>query len=78
MYEYDIDCWNTCQVLKKGHRIHVEITSSAFPAFDVNPNTGGPLGRTVGGVRATQRILHDREHPSHVVLPVVSPERPVN
>jgi putative CocE/NonD family hydrolase len=78
VYEYDIDCWNTCQVFKRGHRIRIEITSSAFPAFDVNPNTGGPLGRTVGGVRATQRILHDREHPSHVVLPIVSPERSVN
>jgi putative CocE/NonD family hydrolase len=78
VYEYDIDCWSTCQVFKKGHRIRVEITSSAFPAHDVNPNTGGPLGKTVGGVRATQRILHDSEHPSHLVLPVVLAERPSN
>jgi len=71
VYEYQIDCWNTCHVLKKGHRIRIEITSSAFPAHDVNPNTGGSLGKTVGGVRATQRILHDSQHPSRVVLPVV-------
>ncbi len=70
--EYRIDCWNTCQVFNKGHRIRIEVTSSAFPAHDVNPNTGGPLGKTDGGVRATQRILHDRRHPSHVILPFLS------
>jgi putative CocE/NonD family hydrolase len=73
VYEYEIDCWNTCQVFNKGHRIRIEIASSAFPAHDVNPNTGGPLGKTVGGVPATQRIQHDRQHPSHVVLPIVPP-----
>ena len=47
VYAYDIDCWNTSQVFKKGHRICVEIASSAFPKYDRNPNTGaaGPIGR---------------------------------
>jgi uncharacterized protein len=70
-YEYRIDCWNTCQVFNKGHRIRIEVTSSAFPAHDVDPDTGGPLGKTVGGVRTTQRILHDRQHASQVILPIV-------
>ena len=46
VYAYDIDCWNTSQVFKKGHRIRLEIASSAFPKYDRNPNTGAPLGKS--------------------------------
>ena len=46
IYKFSIDCWNTCQVFKTGHRIGLEISSSAFPKFDRNLNTGAPLGIT--------------------------------
>ncbi len=75
VYAYDIDCWNTSQVFKKGHRICVEIASSAFPKYDRNPNTGAPLGQSAELKTAEQTIFHDRDHPSHVVLPVI-PTKP--
>jgi len=71
VYSYNIDCWNTCQMFKKGHRIRLEISSSAFPKYDRNLNTGEELGKTTRMQAADQRIYHDREHPSYVVLPVV-------
>jgi putative CocE/NonD family hydrolase len=72
IYRYRVDVWNTCQTFLPGHRIRVEIASSAFPKYDVNPNTGGPLGRnTTSGQAAYNAIFHDRDHPSSVLLPVV-------
>ncbi len=57
----------------EGHRIRVEISSSNFPRFDRNPNTGRALADADAGVRpARQTVLHDAAHPSHVILPVVS------
>ena len=71
VYHYSIDCWNTAQVFKIGHRIGLEISSSAFPKYDRNLNTGAQLGVTTEMVVAEQRIYHDGEYPSAVVLPVV-------
>ncbi len=71
IYKFSIDCWNTCQVFKTGHRIGLEISSSAFPKFDRNLNTGAPLGVTTEMAVAEQRIYHDVEHPSAVVLPII-------
>jgi hypothetical protein len=71
VYAYDIDAWNTCQVFGRDHRIRIEIASSAFPKYDRNPSTGEPLGMTTRLERAEQRVYHDRQHPSHVVLPIV-------
>ncbi len=71
MYHYTIDCWNTSQIFKAGHRIGLEISSSAFPKFDRNLNTGAPLGMTTEMAVAEQRIYHDAEHPSAVMLPVI-------
>jgi putative CocE/NonD family hydrolase len=71
VYAYDIDCWNTSQVFKKGHRIRLEIASTAFPKYDRNPNTGAPLGQSAEMKTADQTIYHDPEHPSVLVLPVV-------
>jgi putative CocE/NonD family hydrolase len=71
VYPYDIDCWNTSQVFKKGHRIRLEIASSAFPKYDRNPNTGAPLGKSSEIKTADQTVYHDQEHPSHLVLPIV-------
>ena len=74
IYHFSIDCWNTSQVFKAGHRIGLEIASSAFPKYDRNLNTGAPLGMTTEMAVAEQRIYHDAEHPSVVVLPVIPRE----
>jgi len=71
IYKYNIDAWNTCETFKEGHRIRVEIASSAFPKYDRNPNTGEALGMTANTRPADQKIYHDGEHPSRVVLPIV-------
>lgn len=74
-YQYEIDCWSTCQTFLPGTRIRIELSSSSFPQWDRNPNTGGPLGKEERFVKASQTILHDRDHPSHVVLPIVPPAK---
>ena len=71
-HEYVIDLWATSNVFQQGHRIRLQITSSCFPRWDRNPNTGHPFGADAELRVARQQILHDAEHPSHVVLPVVS------
>lgn len=70
-YAYEIDLWATSNVFKKGHRIRLDLTSSSFPRWDRNPNTGHDLGADAEVVVAQQTILHDAEHPSVLVLPVV-------
>ncbi len=73
VYQYSIDCWNTAQVFKAGHRIALEIASSAFPKYDRNLNTGAALGVTSEMAVADQVVYHDAEHPSAVILPIISP-----
>jgi putative CocE/NonD family hydrolase len=72
-YEYVIDLWATSNLFRAGHQIGLQITSSSFPRWDRNPNTGHPLGADAELAVARQTILHDQEHPSQVVLPVVHP-----
>ena len=77
VYTYDIDVWNTCQMVLPGHRVRVEIASSAFPKFDRNPNTGDPIGTSARLSVADQTIYHDRDRGSYVTLPLVpAPGRP--
>jgi putative CocE/NonD family hydrolase len=71
-YEYAIDLWATSNVFKAGHRIGLHVTSSSFPRWDRNPNTGHPFGADAEVRVARQEILHDREHLSRVILPVVA------
>jgi putative CocE/NonD family hydrolase len=71
-YCMKIDLWATSNVFKAGHRIRLQITSSNFPRWDRNPNTGHPLGQDAELRTAEQTILHDREHPSQVVLPLIA------
>jgi putative CocE/NonD family hydrolase len=71
IYVYNIDLWNTCQTFKKGHKIRIQIASSAFPKYDRNPQTGDVLGKTIKLQTAEQKIFHDETQPSHVVLPIV-------
>lgn len=75
VYELAIEPFPTANVFKKGHRIRVDISSSNFPRFDVNPNTGELLGLNRRTVVADNSVWHDREHPSHIVLPVVRTSR---
>ncbi len=70
-YEFTIEPFPTGNVFKKGHRIRIDISSSNFPRFDVNPNTGEPLGKHRRMIVADNSIYHDAAHPSHVVLPIV-------
>lgn len=74
VYEYTIDLWATANVFKKGHRIRLEISSSNFPRFDLNMNTGEPIGSDAGFVSALQTVHHSAEYPSCVTLPVVERE----
>ena len=70
-YEYTIDLWATSNVFQRGHRIRVEISSSNFPRFDRNTNTGNVIAGDAEFRPALQTILHDADHPSHITLPVV-------
>jgi putative CocE/NonD family hydrolase len=71
IHEYVIDLAATSNVFKAGHRIRVEISSSNYPHYARNPNTGHPLGEANELCPATQTILHNADHPSHIVLPVI-------
>ena len=75
VYPFTIEPFPTANVFKKGHRIRVDISSSNFPRFDVNPNTGEPLGRNRRMITTDITIQHSATYPSHVVLPL-APARP--
>jgi putative CocE/NonD family hydrolase len=70
---YSIDLWHTAMLFKAGHRIRVAISSSNFPHYDRNLNTGNPIGSDVlaNAVVATQTIFHDALRPSNIVLPTI-------
>jgi uncharacterized protein len=70
-YEYTIDLWSLSHVFKSGHRIQVEISSSNFPKYDRNPNTGGRFGEETQLKKASQTIFHRSDRPSHIILPIV-------
>jgi putative CocE/NonD family hydrolase len=71
VYEFTIHMYPTSNLFKAGHRIRIDISSSNFPRFDVNPNTGEPLNGNRRMMIATNTIYHDAAHPSHVILPIV-------
>jgi uncharacterized protein len=66
-----IDLLGVANRFAKGHRIRIDISSSNFPFFDVNPNTGERPGYQTHEVKAVNTVYHDREHPSHINLPVM-------
>jgi uncharacterized protein len=70
-YKFDIDLWSTSNVFLAGHTLRLEISSSNFPRFDRNPNTGEDPRVAEHEVKATNTIAHDREHPSVLILPVL-------
>jgi putative CocE/NonD family hydrolase len=71
VYEYKIDLWSTSNVFLKGHRLRLEVSSSNFPRFDRNLNTGKSASTDSSFVKATNTVLHDAAHPSALILPVV-------
>jgi uncharacterized protein len=71
VYPFTIDLWATSNVFRAGHLIRMEVSSSNFPRFDRNLNTGEPAATSSKWVSATNTILHDAEHPSALLLPVI-------
>jgi len=71
VYRLEIDLVGTAVAFRQGHRIRIHVTSSHFPQFDRNPNTGAPFGTTAEVRIAQQTIYHDAERASHVLLPVI-------
>ena len=71
VYEYRIEVGVTANVFRRGHRIRLEVSSSNFPRFDRNPNTGNPYGMDAELRRAQQSVHHCRACPSRLRLPVV-------
>jgi uncharacterized protein len=70
-YKYTITVWPTSNLFKAGHQIRLEISSSNFPMFDRNPNTGRPFAQDAELVVADQTIFHDKDRPSMITLPIV-------
>jgi putative CocE/NonD family hydrolase len=70
-YMVSVDMQATGQVFAAGHRLRVEVTSSDFPMYDRNLNTGGPFGEEAAGQVAVNTLFHDAARPSHIVLPVM-------
>ena len=70
---FRIDCWDTGNRFLAGHRIRLEISSSNFPRFDRNLNTGGRIGFETEWQVAHQTIFHDPSRPSRLILPVIPP-----
>jgi hypothetical protein len=75
VYAITIAAFPTSNRFKRGHRIRVDISSSNFPHFDVNPNTGEPEGKATGYHIATNRVYLDRGRPSHAIFPVIPARR---
>ncbi len=73
VHRLEIDLVATANVFRAGHRIRLEVSSSNFPRFDRNTNTGGVIARegTADFRVATNEVLHDAAHPSYLVLPVI-------
>jgi putative CocE/NonD family hydrolase len=71
IYKYNIDLWATSYVVKAGHKLRIEISSSNFDRFARNLNTGAEFGMTSEMTSATQSIYHTEEYPSHITLPII-------
>lgn len=72
VYELSFELYPTANRFVKGHRVRVDISSSNFPRFDVNPNTGGPLGQERRTRLAENTLYHDASRRSHILLPVLA------
>ena len=70
-FEFGIDLGVTGNVFKAGHCIRVEISSSNFPEYDRNQNTGKPIGQDAETKVAIQTVYHTDKYPSHILLPII-------
>jgi hypothetical protein len=70
-YEIRLELWPTSMVFFKGHRIRLEVSSSNFPRFDRNPNTGNRIASEVNVIPARQTVRHGRVYPSRLILPII-------
>jgi uncharacterized protein len=71
IYKFKIDLWATSNVFRRGHVLRLEVSSSNFPRFDRNLNSGAEGALDQQFVSATNTILHDEQHPSALILPIV-------
>jgi uncharacterized protein len=71
IYKYTIDLWATANAFKSGHRIRLYVSSSNFPRFNRNLNTGEDIAGSSRSMRAHQTIYHDRDHASALILPLI-------
>jgi hypothetical protein len=71
VYEFNIDLWITSNVFQRGHRIRLDVSSSSFPKYDRNPNTGNQFGTDTTLKVAEQKIYHNTQYPSHICLPII-------
>lgn len=74
VYRYEIDLGVTSNVFLRGHSIRLEVSSSNFPRFDRNPNTGHDFGRDAELRTAEQRVFHSEVNGSHLLLPIIPRE----
>jgi uncharacterized protein len=70
-YQITLDLWATSNVFLRGHTLRLEISSSNSPRFDRNLNTGEEISNGRRFVSATNTILHDEQHPSALILPII-------
>ena len=75
VYEFTIDMWSTSVRFKAGDRIRLEVSSSNFPRFDRNPNTGHELFTDAETRPALQTVMHERGFGSYLTLPVIPQRR---
>ena len=71
VYRVTVSAFPTSNLFARGHRIRLDVSSSNFPHFDVNPNTGEPEAKATTSRVAMNRIWLDAARPSHVVLPII-------
>jgi hypothetical protein len=71
IYEFTIRPYDVGNLFRKGHRLRVDISSSNYPRFDLNPNTGEPLALHTHTIPATNTIYLSKEYPSHVIVPFI-------
>ena len=71
IYKFTIQPYPTSNLFKKAHKIRLDISSSNWPRFDTNPNTGESLGTNTRSEKATNTIYHETTHPSNIVLPII-------
>jgi hypothetical protein len=67
----DVELFPTAYRVRAGHRLRVQVSGGAFPRFARNHGTGDPIGTATTGRACRFEVLHDAEHPSHLVLPVL-------